>query len=114
MYSPINCTSITLLPKALHVSSIKQYRPISCCIVLYKLISRVIAKRLQEVIGDIVNPAQSGFILGRQIIDNVLLASDLIKGYGRKGLSPRCVIKIDLRKAYDSVDWPFLEVMLRE
>lgn len=44
-------------------------------------------------------------------MDNVLLASELIKGYGRKGLSPRCMIKINLQNAYDSVDWNFLNQM---
>lgn len=56
------------------------------------------------MIGDVVDPSQSGFIPDRQILDNTLLATELVKGYGRKGLSPRCMIKIDLRKAYDSVE----------
>lgn len=51
-----------------------------------------------------MNHAKSGFILGRQILENVLLASELIKGYARKGLSLRRVSKIDLRKTYDSVE----------
>lgn len=42
-----------------------------------------------------------------KILDNILLASELIKWYGRKCLSPRGVLKIDLRKAYVSVEWPF-------
>lgn len=67
---------------------------------MYKLISKVIISILQKVVKDIVNPAQSGFIPGRQILDNVLLASELIKGYGKKELSSRCMIKIDLKKPY--------------
>lgn len=51
-----------------------------------------------------MDPTQSRFIPDRQILDNTLLASELIKGYGRKGFSPRCVIKIDLQMAYDSVE----------
>lgn len=72
------------------------------------------ANKLQKVIGVIVDPSQSGFIPHRQILDNVMLASDLLKGYGRKGLSPRCYIKIDLRKAYDSIEWSFVETMMLE
>lgn len=114
MYKPVNYTSITLIPKALHVTSIKQFRPISCCIVLYRIVAKILAKRLRLVIGDIVNPAQSGFIPGRQIVDNILLASELIKGYRRKGLSPRCFVKIDLKKAYGSVECGFLRTMMQE
>lgn len=76
---------------------------------MYKLISKIIAKRLQGVIGTIVNLTQSGFIPDKQILDNVMLAFELNKGYGRKGLRPRCMIKIDLRKAHDLVEWSFLE-----
>lgn len=71
---------------------------------LYKIIAKVLASRLQEVSPTVVSKAQSGFIPGRQILDNVLLASENNKGYGYKHLSPRCMIKIDLRKAYDSVE----------
>lgn len=45
-------------------------------------------------------------------MENVLLAKKLIKGYGRSSMSPRCMLKIDLRKAYDSLDWIFLENMM--
>lgn len=51
--------------------------------------------------GAFVDPAQAGFILNRQILDNILLASGSIKGYGMKRHSPRCMVKIDLKKADD-------------
>lgn len=49
---------------------------------------------------------------GRVIFDNILLSHELVKGYDRKNLSPRCMIKIDLQKAYDSVEWPFVKYLL--
>lgn len=61
-----------------------------------------------------INASQAGFIPGRSIADNILLASELIKGYSSKHISPRCMLKIDLRKAYDSLEWPFLKTMLQE
>lgn len=61
-----------------------------------------------------MDPSQSGFIPNRQILDNILLAYELIKGYGRNGLSPRVMTKIDMMKAYDSLDWKFLEEMMIE
>ncbi|XP_056686005.1 uncharacterized protein [Spinacia oleracea] len=48
----------------------------------------------------------------RGISDNILLAIELIKGYNRKNLSPWCMIKVDLKKAYDSIEWSFLRSML--
>lgn len=53
-------------------------------------------------------------VAGRQILENILIAFELIKGYDRKYVSPRCMIKIDLQKDYDSIEWPFIEKMMVE
>ncbi|XP_039049215.1 uncharacterized protein LOC120190158 [Hibiscus syriacus] len=49
---------------------------------------------------------------GRSIIDNTLLAQELVRGYFRKNISPRCALKIDLQKAFDSLDWEFVGTIL--
>ena len=63
----------------------------------------------------LVSLSQSVFVVGRSITDNVLLAQELARGYNRTSLSPRCCIKIDLQRAFDTLDWGFilgvLEVM---
>lgn len=69
----------------------------------------MLAARLYDVIPSVINVSQSRFVLGRKIIDNVLLATELIRGYGARSGTPRCMIKIDLRKAYDSVEWSFIK-----
>lgn len=57
--------------------------------------------------------SHSTFIPGRLIVDNIIISHELIKGYGRKGISPRCMIKLDMQKAYDSLEWSFLgQVMI--
>ncbi|XP_056685808.1 uncharacterized protein [Spinacia oleracea] len=61
-----------------------------------------------------MNDSQAGLIPGRNIADNILLASELVKCYSRKYISPRCMIKVDLKKAYDSLEWPFLKAMMHE
>ena len=114
MFPPYNCTAVTLIPKAKNANKVGDYRPIACCTVIYKIISRVLAGRLQLVIGKVIDPAQSGFIPGRQMTENILLATELIKGYSRKHNSPRCMIKMDLRKAYDSISWVFLFSVMEE
>ena len=60
-----------------------------------------------------MNDAQIGFIPEKRIGDNIPLVIELIKGYTNKGISPRCMFKVD-RKAYDSVEWSFLYTVLRE
>ena len=68
---------------------------------VYKLISKVITARLAAIIGEVIDDAQAGFIPGKHIGDNILLATELIKGYDHKFISPRCMVKVDLKKAYD-------------
>ncbi|XP_048502820.1 uncharacterized protein LOC104896775 [Beta vulgaris subsp. vulgaris] len=69
---------------------------------------------MQGVIGEAVNKAQLGFIPGRHIGDHILLAIELIIGFFRAHMSLRCIMKVDIRKAYDSVEWSILEALLHE
>ncbi|XP_075099695.1 uncharacterized protein LOC142176344 [Nicotiana tabacum] len=62
--------------------------------------------------NDLVDDFQSAFVPGRMITDNIILSHELVKGYGRKGISPRCTMKLDMQKAYDSLEWVFLEQIL--
>lgn len=66
------------------------------------------------MIREVVNNAQSGFIPGKHISDNILLATKLIKGYSHRYISPRCMIKIDIKKAYESLEQSFLETVMIE
>ena len=95
---------VTLVPKVRNPSYVKDMRPIACCTVIYKIIAKIITLRLQKVIGDVVDLAQTSFIPNRAISNNILLAIELIKGYSTKNVSPMCMVKVDLRKAYDSVE----------
>lgn len=105
---------MTLVPEVSNPTSVKDFRPIACCSVLYKIIAKILNARMQKVIGEVVNYAQSGFIPHRNISDNIILASELIKGYNQRHISPRCMIKVDLKKAYDSIEWSFLFTVLSE
>ncbi|XP_019253854.1 PREDICTED: uncharacterized protein LOC109232542 [Nicotiana attenuata] len=60
----------------------------------------------------IISEAQAGFIPWRKIADNIILARELVKAYSRKHISPRCMMKVDMMKAYDSVEWVYLEQLL--
>ena len=112
LFKPFNFTLVTLIPKVHSPKNVKEYRPIACCTLFYKIISKVITQRLYGVIHSVISESQAGFIPGRKIGDNIILAHELVKAYARKNVSPRSMLKIDLQKAYDSVEWPYLEQVM--
>ncbi|XP_049361885.1 uncharacterized protein LOC125826574 [Solanum verrucosum] len=108
----INSTSIALIPKIDKPEFASQFRPISYCNAIYKCISKLICSRLKSAISLIVAENQSTFVQGRSMMHNVLICHDILRHYNRKNASPRCLMKIDLKKAYDIVSWEFLEEVL--
>ncbi|XP_074290531.1 uncharacterized protein LOC141617247 [Silene latifolia] len=109
----VNTTLITLIPKVERPETVLQYRPIACCNIIYKCISKILCKRLSFILPDLISQNQGGFIQGRSIMENILICQDLIRLYERQASSPRCLFKMDLQKAYNSVEWGFLEQMLK-
>ncbi|KAG7587002.1 Reverse transcriptase domain [Arabidopsis thaliana x Arabidopsis arenosa] len=103
-----NATTIILIPKIPNASSTSDFRPISLCNTVYKVISKLLAGRLQALLPHVISKAQSAFLKGRLLAENVLLASEIVEGYGRKNIGPRGMLKVDLRKAFDSVSWDFI------
>ncbi|XP_042032272.1 uncharacterized protein LOC121778967 [Salvia splendens] len=100
----INTTVVSLIPKTSSNPKVRDYRPIPWCNVIYKVITKIISKRIGPSLLKFVNQAQSAFIPGRNIMDNVYLAHELLKGYMVKRSTPRFAVKIDLRKAYDTIN----------
>ncbi|KAL2224845.1 UNVERIFIED_CONTAM: hypothetical protein Sindi_2938300 [Sesamum indicum] len=73
----------------------------------------LIPKRLSVLLDKIISPCQTAFIPGRSIGDNIMLAQELFSGYNQMRLPPRCALKVDIRKAYDTVEWDFLLAVLQ-
>ncbi|GJX00245.1 RNA-directed DNA polymerase, eukaryota, reverse transcriptase zinc-binding domain protein [Tanacetum coccineum] len=103
----LNATIISLVPKIESPFKVSEFRPIACCNVVYKCISKILTRRIKGCLDKLINLNQSAFIPGRQIQDNILLAQELVKGYGRSGGPKRITCKIDIQKAYDTVKWYF-------
>ncbi|GJR46912.1 RNA-directed DNA polymerase, eukaryota, reverse transcriptase zinc-binding domain protein [Tanacetum coccineum] len=112
MLEDLNATLITLVPKIQTPIEVYDFRPISCCNVLYKCISKVITNKIKGGLKKLVQINQSAFIPRRVIQDNILLSQEILRGYGRQQGPKRCAIKIDLQKAFDTVNWDFLEIIL--
>ena len=109
----VNSTILALIPKITEAVEMKDYRPISCCNVLYKVISKLIANRLKLLLPQFISANQSAFVSERLLIENLLLATEIVKDYHKESISSRCAIKIDISKAFDSVQWPFFLNVLR-
>lgn len=100
-----------LIPKKENSIKIKEYRPISLTTSLYKVIAKVLANWVKEIIASTVDDHQSAFIEGSQILDPILIANEVVEEYrssGKEGL----VFKIDFENTYDHVDWEFLVFVL--
>ncbi|KAL0289207.1 UNVERIFIED_CONTAM: hypothetical protein Sradi_7078000 [Sesamum radiatum] len=108
----INTTLISLIPKVNNPTVVAEFRPISCCNVLYKAITKILVQRLRSILDTLISPSQNAFVPGRSIGDNILLAQELFSGYNQRNQPPRCALKVDLRKAYDTVEWDFLKATL--
>ncbi|XP_077251955.1 uncharacterized protein LOC143891210 [Tasmannia lanceolata] len=103
LLTEMNATFILLIPKCSGASSPDQYRPISLCNFIYKVITKLLANQLKRSMNLIISPAQSAFIKGRLIQDNILLAHDLCHRFHCKGFKNAMCVKMDLRKAFDNV-----------
>ncbi|GJU68574.1 RNA-directed DNA polymerase, eukaryota, reverse transcriptase zinc-binding domain protein [Tanacetum coccineum] len=87
-----NATLITLVPKIQNPNKVSDFRPIACCNVVYKCISKIITNRIQGCLADIVSINQSDFVPGRLIQDNLLITQELLKGYNRKNGPQRLLL----------------------
>jgi len=108
----INHSIIALIPKSANVTSTADFRPISYCNMVYKVISKILSARLVIALAYIISPLQNAFLGDRVMANNIHIIQELLWLYERKHVSPRCLMKVDLKKAFDSVQWPFLQQLL--
>ncbi|KAJ9687213.1 hypothetical protein PVL29_015891 [Vitis rotundifolia] len=103
----INNTFLVLIPKKGGAEDLGDFRPISLLGGLYKLLAKVLANRLKKGIGKVVSSDQNAFVKGRQILDASLIANEVIDTWNKRG-DNGVICKLDIEKAYDSINWQFL------
>ncbi|KAM1294906.1 hypothetical protein ACFX1Q_015702 [Malus domestica] len=110
----LNSTYIVLVPKVKNPVSVGQFRPISLCNYSYKIVSKVLANRLKPILPDLISPMQSAFVSGRQIQDNIGIAHEMFHFLHLRKAKYKFEmgIKLDMHKAYDRVEWDFLEAVM--
>lgn len=87
---------------------------VSLCNLLYTIISKVLANQLKKVIDSIISDCQSTFIPGRLITDNIMIVFEAMHYMKRKVKRKDCwmALKLDISKAYNRVEWNYLEAVL--
>lgn len=96
---------LVLIPKEDGATSIRNFRPVSLCNVVFKWITKILVKRLRNVWGEVIAPSQASFVPGLQSIDNVIICQEIIHTLkNTKAKQGGMVIKLDLEKAYDRLE----------
>jgi hypothetical protein len=111
LYS-LNFGIITLIPKVQNATKIQQYRPICVLNVSFKIFTKVATNRLNKVAKTVVSPTQTAFMPGRNIMEGVVILHETIHELHTKKKNG-VIFKIDFEKAYDKVNWSFLQQTLR-
>lgn len=110
----INATHVRLIPKIQSPKTMKDYRPIALCSVYYKIIAKVLTKRLQPILQNLISANQSAFVPQRAIADNVLITHEALHYLHNSKAKKRCymAVKTDMSKAYDRVEWDFIRLVM--
>ena len=107
----LNATFISLIPKKTDAVNICDFWPISLVGCIYKLLAKVLANRLAQVLDGIISESQNSFLGGRKILDSMLIANECLDSRIKSHI-PGVICKLDIEKAYDHVNWDCLLSLL--
>lgn len=110
----VNKTFLVLIPKRDKACIFNHFGPISLYNFAYKVVAKILASRLNGVLGKLISPNQGAFVRGRWIMNNTVIAQEVVHHIKKhKGKNVLMVMKIDMKKAYDKMKWTFLVQVLR-
>ncbi|KAH0695796.1 hypothetical protein KY289_013278 [Solanum tuberosum] len=104
---------LVLLPKIEHPNNFSEFRPISLSNFTYKIISKILCLRLAPILPNLISENQSGFVKGRSISENIMLAQEITHYIKKPQEGDNVVIKLDMAKANDRVSWVFTCIAMR-
>ena len=108
----LNTSYIVLIPKKEEAKRPQDYRPISLIHGVQRIISKILANRLQAYIPTLVKDNQTGFTKGRQIIEGFLYAQQILH-LAKENKTPLALFKADIHKAFDTISWNFLTKVMQ-
>ena len=108
----LNSNVLVLIPKVPGAATMADFRPIALANFQFKIITKILADRLAIICMRIISPQQRGFVQDRHISDCVILASEMVNLLTKKQFGGNIAIKVDIRKAFDTLDWKFLIAVL--
>ncbi|XP_070020817.1 secreted RxLR effector protein 78-like [Nicotiana tabacum] len=110
MNTAMNETLLCFIPKCPQASMIKNYRPICLCNTVYKTMTKIIVNRIKFYLPYIIGPNQASFLSNRKALDNASIVQEYITHFGKmEGKSSNMILKIDLEKAFDRLEWSFIK-----
>lgn len=113
--APLNHNYIALIPKVAKPRKVTDFRLISLCNVIYRIVTKTIANKLKPILAQIISPTQNAFIPHRLITDNIIIGYECLHKIkhckGKK--NDKVALKLDISKAYDRVEWGFLKEIMR-
>ena len=110
----LNKTLISLIPKCTSPESLSNFKPISLCNTIYNVVTKIIVGHIRPLLDKLISPNQTAFVPGRQGLDNIVVAQELIHSLDKKkGKVGLMAIKVDLVKAYDRLECSFIQKILQ-
>lgn len=107
-----NTTFLTLIPKIQETKDFKAFRPIYFCNVVYKIITKILVEIMKPIMNLLISKEHDGFVGGRQIIDGIIQMHEVLHSCHKKN-EATMMCKLDMKKAYNMVNWNFLDKILQ-
>lgn len=113
MLHDLNKTYVCLIPKFNNANKIQNFRPISLCNTLYKVITKVIANCIKPFLKYLISDHQSSFVKNRRATNNAIIIQEVLKRFNSQAGKGNCILKLDLEKAFDKLEWSFVYRILK-